>query len=96
MPQAPGPDADTPRMQDPKKSWMWGRAFRTYPLSMFPPALRLTVGAELTGDGPATEDAQCALRLADGTQVGRVNRDTGEVLVGRRLKEGDLPGKPRA
>ena len=83
-------------MNDFKKSWMWGRAFRTYPLADFPPGLRLAVAAEYTGEGAAFEDDQCALRLDDGTQVGRVNRDTGEVLIGRKLREGDLPSKPRA
>lgn len=81
-------------MPDFKKSWMWGRAFRTYKLTDFPTGLRLTVPDACTGEGPAVEDDQCALRLADGTQVGRVNRDTGEVLVGRKLREGDLPGRP--
>ena len=43
----------------------------------------------------ANEDEQGALRLADGQQVGRVNRTTGEVLIGRKLREGELPGKPQ-
>ncbi|MDA7417313.1 hypothetical protein PGB34_13165 [Xenophilus arseniciresistens] len=83
-------------MYDPKKSWMWGRAFRTYPLNEFAPGLRLSVPASYTdGEGVANEDAQGALRLANGQQVGRVNRDTGEVLIGRKLREGDLPRGPR-
>lgn len=82
-------------MYDPKKSWMWGRAFRTYPLNEFPAGLRLSVPASYTdGEGAATEDAQGALRLPNGQQVGRVNRDTGEVLIGRKLREGDLPRGP--
>lgn len=81
-------------MQDPKKSWMWGRAFRTYKLAEFPPGFRITVPASYTGEGEALEDAQGALRLANGQQVGRVDRTQGEVLLGRKLREGDLPAKP--
>lgn len=82
-------------MYDLKKSWMWGRAFRTCALTEFAPGLRLTVPAAYTGEGVAHEDAQGALRLDNGQQVGRVDRSTGEVLIGRKLRDGDLPGKPK-
>ena len=82
-------------MYDPKKSWMWGRAFRTYALNEFPPGFRLDVPAAYTGEGIAHEDDQGALRLDTGQQVGRVDRTTGEVLIGRKLRDGDLPGKPK-
>ena len=41
-----------------------------------------------TGEGVANEDEQGALRLADGQQVGRVDRTSGEVLIGRKLRDG--------
>jgi hypothetical protein len=80
---------------DIKERWHWGRGMRHLRISDFLMDGRILVPGDLTGDGPATDDGTGALRTVGGIQVGSADYETGYMWVGRRLQEGDLPGKPR-
>jgi hypothetical protein len=84
-----------PAPYDLKQQWHWGRGMRQLRIADYLKDGRVLVPGEYTGEGPATDDGTGALRTVGGIQVGSADYETGMMWVGRKLRDGDLPGKPK-